>query len=180
MSSPPGFGCSAACVATAVPAADGAGEAVPPCGWAVHADRMSATITVKGIGRRRNTVSIPPRAARGRAAEWAELYAARPSRQHLFVDLDELPRDVRPVEVDRAQGPRGAEPIPQRGILDELLHRAAEPVGILRLDEERRHIPLYDLLVSVDVRRDDGTAGGHGLEQDDPERLLPRRGRAED
>src|SRR6266542_1780987 len=180
MSSPPGFGCSPACVAAAVPAADGVGDPVPPCGWAVHADRMSATITTKGIGRRRNTVSIPPRAARGRAPEWAELYAARLARQHLFIDVDELSRDVRPVEIDGAPRARRAETIPQRGIVDELCHGPAQRVRILRLDEEPRHTPLYDLLVAVDVGGDDGASGGHRLEQHDPERLLPRRRRAED
>jgi len=87
---------------------------------------------------------------------------------------------VWPVELPRANAPRGTQASPERGIDHEALERGAERVDIPRLDEEPRDVSLNDLLVAVDVACDDRDSRGHRLEQHDAERLLARRWRAED
>src|SRR5947209_4807176 len=90
----------------------------------------------------------------------------------LVVEAEQLVRNVRPVELARPKRSRGAEPRPEGRLVHQPLQRRAERVGVLRLDEQARHVPLDHTLVAMDVARDHRGAGRHGLEEDDAEGLL--------
>src|SRR3989442_2369191 len=101
-------------------------------------------------------------------------------RDHLAVEVEELSRHVRPVVLRRAPRARLTEPPPQAFVADEPLERRRDRVGLLRLHEQAGDVPLDDALVAMYVAGHDWQARGHGLEQDDAERFLSGRRRAED
>ncbi len=58
--------------------------------------------------------------------------------------------------------------------------RLGQLLRLVRRDEQPFAAATDDALVAMDVRGDDRRAGGHRLEEDDPERLAAGRGRRED
>src|SRR3989442_15978740 len=79
-----------------------------------------------------------------------------------------------------SSAPPVARPPPGAGVGREPFEGVGAGVGIAWLHEESAQVSLYDTLVAVDVAGDDRQPGGHGVEQHDPERLLPGRWRTED
>ncbi len=65
-------------------------------------------------------------------------------------------------------------------IAEESFDRGGERLGVARRDQEALLAPAKDALVAVDVTGDDRRAGGHRLEEDDPEGLLAGGRRDED
>src|SRR3989442_1376658 len=89
-------------------------------------------------------------------------------------------RPLSPCVRRRAPRARLAQPPPQAFVADEPLERRRDRVGLLRLHEQAGDVPLDDALVAMYVAGHDWQARGHGLEQDDAERFLSGRRRAED
>src|SRR5438477_6854098 len=162
VSVPPGRACS--------PAGAGVSELVP-AGFGVHAASRSANATGSAAIRRCFSTRPPPR---------AETLAHALRTDDLFVEFNELGGHVRPVVFGGSPRAGLAQALAEGGFADEALDRSGERIRVFRLDEEAGDVSLYDTLVAMDVARDHGEAGGHRLEQHDPEGLLSRRRGAED
>ena len=128
------------------------------------------------IGRRRGPGPERWR-LRDRRPEVLRQRAARrePADDEAVVVLD-LGGDPRPAERLGSLAAGGAHLGPQVRIGQQPADRERQLLGLMGRDEQAFAATPDDALVAVDVRGDDRGAGGHRLEQDDPERL-PAGGR---
>ena len=121
----------------------------------------------RGPGRRRDRRrEVGRQRARGRD----------PPDDEAVVVVD-LRRDPRPAELLGPAQAVGRHLGREVAVGEQPLDRVGELLGVPRRHQQRLAAAPDDALVAVDVRGDDRRAGGHRLQQDDPERLAPGRRR---
>ncbi len=137
------------------------------------------------LATRRRRVGRPGSDRRGRlrdvgAESGRQVAPGREAADHEPVVVVDLGRHARPAERLGALAPGGAHLGAQRGVVQQALDGGGQLARLPRRHEQALASAAHDALVAVDIGGHDRRPGGHGLEEDDPERLAAGRRRGKD